>query len=109
MSRPLARSTVFACTPVARAAVEAVRGAGGEQGSAERGIAEDAVGLGLAGAVAEVEAEIRPGPAPRGHDRRLGEPRRAIAGGALVIAFRCLAGRRLGAELGVHEKFDAAP
>src|SRR5262245_63862272 len=41
--------------------------------------------------------------------RSLEEQRQAVACGALVIALRCFVARGFGAELGVHEQFDAAP
>src|SRR5262249_57289675 len=101
VGHPMAHLPIVAGLYAADDAFEAVRGAGGEQRSAERDIAEDGVCLGLAGAVADVETEIGPGPAPCRQDRRLVEQRRAVACGALVIAFPCFARRRLGAELGV--------
>src|SRR5262249_58689932 len=50
-------------------AVETVRGTGGEQRRAA-GVAERRIGLRFPHTVADVDAEIGPGPAPRGHDRR---------------------------------------
>src|SRR5262249_57844842 len=52
-SHPIARLPIVAGLHAADDASEAVRGAGGEQRSAEHRVAADAVGLRLAGAVAE--------------------------------------------------------
>ena len=106
---PIARLPIVAGLDAADCAVELVRGAGGEQRRARCRIAEGCVGLRLAGAVSEVEPEIRAGPTPGEKKRRLVEHRRARTCRALVIASLRFLGGRLGAELGVHEKFDAAP
>src|SRR5262249_18873508 len=53
--------------------VELARGAGREQPGSARRVAEDGVGIGLAGAVTDGAAEIGPGPTPGRHDRRLVE------------------------------------
>src|SRR5207248_7779785 len=106
---PIARLPVVAGLNAADEAAQLLRRTGGEEGSAERGIAEHRVGLGLAGAVTEVEPDIGAGPTPCGRDRRLIEVRLAITVWAFGVASRRFVGRRLGAELGIHENLDAAP
>ena len=103
---PIAPLPIVAALDAADRTVETVRGAGGQEGSAGGEVAEDSVGLGLAGAVADVGADIGTGPAPGGQNRRL-EERRAEAGRRLVVA--ALVDRRHAAEFGVHEELDAAP
>ena len=71
-------------------AVEVVRGTGGEQRRA-RGVAEYRIGLRFSCAVADVDSDIRPGPAPCDRDRcaisrRLEDHRHADAGRAVVAA-----------------------
>ena len=105
-AHPIAPLPVVAALDAADRTIEIVRRAGGEQRSAGGEVAEDRVGLGLAGAVADVGADIRAGPSPGGQNRRL-EDRRTEAGRRLVVA--ALVDRRHAAELGVHEELDAAP
>src|SRR5262249_43117787 len=66
---PIAHYPIVPALKAGDHAVEIVRGTGGEQRRAGW-IAEHRIGLRFSRTVADVDAEIGPGPAPRGHDRR---------------------------------------
>ena len=61
-AHPVAPLPVVAALDTADRTIEIVRRAGGEKRSAGGEVAEDRVGLGLAGAVTDVGADIRAGP-----------------------------------------------
>ncbi len=67
---PTARHPIVAALETGDDAVDAVRGAGGEQRRAGARVAEHGIGLRFSGAVASVDPDIGAGPAPRRHDRR---------------------------------------